>query len=89
MTDPIEESILQYIQEQFPPVTGAGAISAESPLLESGLIDSLAIFRIIQFLEEAFSLEIAPEDVVGEHFESVRAIARLVRSRGASGPVQD
>lgn len=49
-------------------------------LITDGLLDSFDIISLITELEEAFDIEIDPEDVVSENFESVDAITALVES---------
>lgn len=47
-------------------------------LVTDGLLDSLDIISLITELEEAFDIEIDPEDVMSENFESIDAITALV-----------
>lgn len=54
-----------------------GNIDSQS-LITDGLLDSFDIISLITELEEVFDIEIDPEDVVSENFESVDAIAALV-----------
>lgn len=49
-------------------------------LVSDGILDSFDIISLILELEEAFDIEIDPEDVIMENFESVNAIAALVES---------
>ena len=61
-------------------------LGANDSLLEKGLLDSLAILKTVTFCEEQFGIAIPDEDVLPDHFESVRAIAKLVeRVRMAQG----
>ncbi len=53
-------------------------------LLEKGLLDSLAILKVVGFCEEEFGVAIPDGDVLPDNMESVRAIAALVeRTRAA------
>ena len=47
-------------------------------LVSDGVLDSLDIMNLIMELENGFDIEIDPEDVLSENFESVEAIAALV-----------
>ena len=47
-------------------------------LVSDGILDSFDIISLITELEETFDIEIDPEDVTSENFESVNAIAALV-----------
>ena len=50
----------------------------EKTLVSDGLLDSLDIMNLIMKLEDAFEIEIDPEDVLSENFESIDSIATLV-----------
>jgi acyl carrier protein len=59
------------------------SLGPEDSLIERGLLDSLAILKTVTFCEENFGITIPDGDVLPDHFESVRAIAKLVeRHRG-------
>lgn len=47
-------------------------------LVTDGVLDSLDIMNLIMELEGGFDIEIDPEDVLSENFESVAAITALV-----------
>ena len=58
-------------------------LAPDDSLLAKGLLDSLSILKTVTFCEEQFGVTIPDEDVLPDHFESVRAIASLVeRVRG-------
>jgi acyl carrier protein len=54
----------------------------DTDLLMSGLVDSLGVVRIVDWLESRLSIEIDPSDVVLEHFISVDAMIDYLRGRG-------
>lgn len=51
----------------------------EEDLFANGL-DSLGIARLIAELEEKFSIEIDPEDILPENFVNVNAICNLIET---------
>jgi len=58
-------------------------LKPEDPLITRGLLDSLSILRTVTFCEERFGISIPDQEVLPDHFESVRAIAALVDRRRA------
>lgn len=50
----------------------------EKSLVSEGILDSLDIMNLIMELEETFDIEIDPEDVLSENFESVDKIIGLI-----------
>lgn len=53
-------------------------LGPDDSLLSNGLLDSLSILKTVTFCEEQFGITIPDEEVLPDHFESVRAIAKLV-----------
>jgi acyl carrier protein len=47
-------------------------------LIETGIIDSLGIQKLLVYLENAFSIEISDDELVPENFETIDAIAQLI-----------
>jgi acyl carrier protein len=82
MTDPATESTIRefLIRDVFYDRDLANLKPDES-LLERGLLDSLSILKIVTFCEESFGISIPDTDVLPDHFDSIRAIARLVERR--------
>ena len=60
---------------------GLGTVTDEESLTENGVIDSLAIFRLVSFLEDSFGIRIADEEIVNESFQSVNAIENFVATK--------
>jgi len=53
----------------------------ETPLLESGLIDSLGILELVDYLEQTFAIELDDEDLSPENFDSIATLARFVANK--------
>jgi acyl carrier protein len=47
-------------------------------LIESGVIDSMALLRLTSFLEEHYGIEIPDEDIVADNFRSLGSIEAFV-----------
>ena len=72
--------IIDYIQKEL--LSGAETIDLlpEDELLGSGLIDSLGIMKLIQFIETSYEVKIPPEDMVIENFITVEAIENYLQT---------
>ena len=56
-------------------------IDPNESLVNSGVIDSLAILRLIAFLEEKFGIVVEDDEVVPENFDTVVQIVEMVESK--------
>jgi len=80
---PTESAVRQFLIEDVFYDKDLKNLGPDDSLLAKGLLDSLSILKTVTFCEEQFGITIPDEDVLPDHFESVRAIARLVeRVRG-------
>jgi acyl carrier protein len=50
-------------------------------LTDTPLLDSIGILQTVSFCEQTFDITIPEKELVPDHFETVRAIARLVERR--------
>jgi acyl carrier protein len=48
-----------------------------------GIIDSMAIMKLLSFLEEKFKIQITGDELLEENFQSLNAITHLVESKCA------
>ena len=75
----IKDTLIQFIQNDL--IDDDQPISSDEDLLTTGLIDSVRVMRLVNFVGEAFTIEIPPEDMTIDHFISVDAISAYVESR--------
>ncbi len=52
-------------------------------LIETGVIDSLGIMKLVEHLEGAFGIKITDDELLPENFEDLDTIAELVRGKTA------
>jgi len=56
--------------------------NTETDLVETGVLDSLALVELLVAVEEEFQIRFAPEELDIERFRSVAALVELVESHG-------
>jgi acyl carrier protein len=57
------------------------APSPDFPIIESGLIDSLGLFKLVSYIESQFGVKISPDEVVFENFVNIQTIAGLIQAK--------
>ena len=50
-------------------------------LVESGIIDSLGIMKLVDFIEKEFRVKIGDADLVPENFETIEDITKLLAAK--------
>jgi len=80
---PIKTTILDHIQEEYGSDTEK--ITHETPLLSSGIIDSISALELVEFLETAFKFEFQAHEVDQENLDTVNLIEAFVLAKVESG----
>jgi acyl carrier protein len=82
MADDPKVLIRQFVMENAQG-RGITEVADTDSLIESGIVDSLGIFRLVTFLEETFGVKVGDDEIVNENFQTVNDIERfLVTKQG-------
>jgi acyl carrier protein len=79
----VETIINDYISRELVPDPALLPLSNDTSLLDSGILDSLGLLRLVVFLEERFAITMGDADLLPENFASVNAICTHLRAREA------
>ncbi|MBI1722719.1 MAG: acyl carrier protein [Gemmatimonadetes bacterium] len=74
------EKIRTFITQMSMDASGS-AIADDTPLLDSGVMDSMGVLELVTFLESEFGVKVQDEEIVPENFETVVRIAAFVESK--------
>lgn len=77
----VEDALKEMIVERLFLSIEPAAIGSEDNLMESFEIDSVRLLEIVVGLEEIFDISLEDDEFSIERFESVKAIADLVREK--------
>jgi acyl carrier protein len=75
----IKDEIHEYLVTEL--ATERESFRPDENLLEQGVIDSLAIVKLVGFLEERFEIEVDDEERIPENFESIDALSAFVQKK--------
>ena len=84
----MEAVINDYISRELVQDASLLPLGNTTPLLETGILDSLSLLRLVIFVQERFGIVVDDLDLVPEHFASVDDICAYLRSGAGreSGP---
>ncbi len=77
----IEKTIKEFILTEFLPGEDPAALTDETLLVTTGVLDSIATLKLINFLEERFQIAIEAHEADWEHLNTVTEMAELVRAK--------
>jgi acyl carrier protein len=71
------ERLKTFIQDEV--VADDDPIDGDTDLLLTGLVDSLGVVMIVEWIETELEIAIDPADVVLEHFQTIDAMVGFLR----------
>jgi acyl carrier protein len=75
----VKDKINNYIIKNT--LANVDQIADDTLIFESGLLDSMGLLFLIEFLNEEFGIETHDEELVVENFESINSIVAFVESK--------
>jgi acyl carrier protein len=83
MTTPpnIEDAIKAYILTEFLPGEDSSQLTSTTPLISTGILDSIATLKLVGFLENTFSISMAAHETDAAHLDTIELITKLVKSK--------
>jgi acyl carrier protein len=77
----LEAVINDYVSRELVQDASLLPLGNATSLLETGVLDSLSLLRLVVFIQERFDIVVDDVDLVPENFDTVDAICAYLRSR--------
>jgi len=79
MADELKDKIREYVVDEYVEEGDDVEVKDDTPLITGGLVDSFSMVSLKLFLETEYDIKIPDEKATAEAFDTVNAIAVLVR----------
>lgn len=80
-TSELVEELLRMVGRIVQATYGDVDVDADTPLLTTGLLDSLSLVDLQDALEERFDVRLSPDELGYDSADTVRQLASLIESR--------
>jgi acyl carrier protein len=80
----LSTKIKEFIMTEVNPDLGLTHLEDDEPLIDSGIVDSLGVLKIMSFLDETFGVDLSSSEIKLENFRDVKAICALVHQQGTA-----
>ena len=77
----INAALKTYILNEFLPGEDPAGLTNSTPLMTTGILDSIAVLKVVTFLEEKFGIRIEPHEAVVDNLNTLSDMTRLVMSK--------
>jgi acyl carrier protein len=79
-----KDHVRQFVVDELEFTGEPDELTDDYELLEEGVLDSLGIMALVEYLEGAFDIVIDEDDIVAERFETIASIAALADAKLAA-----
>jgi acyl carrier protein len=81
MADATLDVLRSYVLAKFLSGEDASTLTDTTPLLSSGIIDSLDVLDMLTWIEKTFEVRLRQEDLASERLDTIALIASLIAER--------
>ena len=73
--------IRKHIMESFLFTDDESALQDDASLIAQGLIDSIGIMELVEFVEGSFGIKVDPKEIVPDNLDSVEKMVAFVERK--------
>jgi acyl carrier protein len=81
----VKAKLKHFLLDEYLPGEDPAALTDVTPLMTTGILDSIAVLKVVTFLEEQFGITIEPHEAVVENLNTLTDMAKLVSRKEAAG----
>ena len=78
---PVIDQVKAFVLREFLPGESPDELKNDTPLMTSGILDSIATLKMVTFLESEFNISVEAHEVDAENLNTLALIGALVASK--------
>jgi len=78
--DTIQQKLIRFLEEEILLDKEQSKIAPGESLF-SGVLDSLGTLRLVVFIEETYSIQVADGELIPENFDTVERLAKYIQTK--------
>lgn len=76
----VVDTVKRFILDQFLPDEDPSLLTTTTPLISSGILDSVNTLKLTLFLETEFTIEVEAQETSEEYLDTLEKICKVVES---------
>jgi acyl carrier protein len=77
----IHDRVKKFILAEFLPGEDPDELAGDTPLMTTGILDSLATLNLVTFLEQEFDITVQAHEADAENMNTIDLISKLVHGK--------
>ncbi|GGQ17932.1 acyl carrier protein [Streptomyces roseolilacinus] len=86
--DDYATALVRYVGGELLPGDARDGLTDTTPLMESGLLDSLRVALLLTHIRDEFGLYVSPAKIDAHHFRDIRTIAAMLHGLALENETQ-
>jgi acyl carrier protein len=75
------ESLRQFILNNYLFTDDQSALADDASFLDNGILDSMGILELIDFLDETFGVKVAGDELVPENLDTINSVLKFLATK--------
>lgn len=75
------EQLRQFILNNYLFTDDQSALADDTSFLDNGILDSMGILELIDFLDETFSVKVTGDELVPENLDSINSVLKFLAAK--------
>jgi D-alanine--poly(phosphoribitol) ligase subunit 2 len=80
--DSTYQVLFQYLTDEFVDIEKE-PLDENTPLITSGIIDSISVLQLVDFIEEKFKIEFEPHEVDHDNLNTIKRIVSFIKTKNS------
>jgi acyl carrier protein len=76
----IENTIREFLRDYLY-LADVDSLSGDDSFLEKGIVDSMGIIHLIEFVEQRYAIQVKDQDLVTDNWDSIDRMSRYIREK--------
>lgn len=77
----IRTAVREYLVSEFLPGEDAEGLTDTTPLISGGVLDSIAVVKLVTYFEERFEIQFESVDITYESFDTVAKMVEAIERK--------
>ena len=82
--DEVRQKLRHFILENYLFTDDQAALNDDDSFLEGGVLDSMGILELIDYLDEGFGIKVEGDELVPDNLDSINSLIKFISSKSSA-----